>query len=59
MPIPRLRPETNAAPIAVAAPADAITPEMTPEIPAVGKFVKKKFLWPGDGDTVTANDTPG
>jgi murein L,D-transpeptidase YafK len=23
-----------------------ITPEMTPEIPEVGKFVKKKFLWP-------------
>jgi murein L,D-transpeptidase YafK len=23
-----------------------ITPEMTPDIPEVGKFVKKKFLWP-------------
>jgi murein L,D-transpeptidase YafK len=25
-----------------------ITPQMTPEIPSVGTFVKKKFLWPED-----------
>ena len=44
-----------AAPAAAEPPAEAadtgrITPDVTPEIPAVGTFVKKKFLWPGDGD---------
>ncbi len=47
-------------PAAVAAPAKPdtagtpdtakIAPGMTPEIQPVGKFVKKKFLWPGDDD---------
>jgi hypothetical protein len=42
---------------AVAAPATAeaeaaITPEMTPAIPSVGRFIKKQFLWVGDdGDS--------
>ena len=33
-------------PIADTQPKTTITPEMTPEIPEVGKFVKKPFLWP-------------
>ncbi len=33
-------------PIADTATKTTITPEMTPDIPEVGKFVKKKFLWP-------------
>ncbi len=34
--------------------ADAkITPDLTPAIQPVGKFVKKKFLWPGDDGTGT------
>jgi len=33
-------------PIADTATKATITPEMTPEIPEVGKFVKKPFLWP-------------
>ena len=33
-------------PLADTATKATITPEMTPEIPEVGKFVKKPFLWP-------------
>ena len=33
-------------PIAETTTKTTITPEMTPDIPEVGKFVKKKFLWP-------------
>ena len=50
------QPEPPAAAV-VATPAVAgaagngkITQDMTPDIPPVGKFVKKKFLWPGDDD---------
>jgi murein L,D-transpeptidase YafK len=42
VPEPRLRPEPKSA-------ADG-----APVTPTVGKFVKKKFLWPGDGDQTTA-----
>ncbi len=60
VPVPRLRPPVQkpatveTAGIAAAsepASTGAITPEMTPAIPTVGKFVKKKFLWPGEEDT--------
>ena len=34
---------------AEAADDGKIAPGLTPEIQPVGKFVKKKFLWPGDG----------
>lgn len=40
-------------------PAGTITPDMTPEIPASGTFVKKKFLWPGDEDGETAAQPSG
>jgi hypothetical protein len=36
-----------------------ITPDMTPEIPASGTFVKKKFLWPGDEDGDAAAQPSG
>ncbi len=39
--------------------ADTITPDMTPAIPPVGKFVKKKFLWPGDDQTGSATGPSG
>jgi hypothetical protein len=47
---PAAAPQPAAAPAPPAAPADGgkIAPGMTPEIQPVGKFVKKKFLWPGD-----------
>jgi murein L,D-transpeptidase YafK len=35
-------------PIAGTETKKTITPEMTPDIPAVGSFVKKEFLWPGE-----------
>jgi murein L,D-transpeptidase YafK len=61
VPVPRLRPPeqkstTVAAGAATAEPAStgAITPEMTPAIPTVGKFVKKKFLWPGEDGAADA-----
>jgi murein L,D-transpeptidase YafK len=39
-------PPPAAAPVAEAEPT--ITPEMTPAIPQVGRFVKKEFLWIGE-----------
>ncbi len=35
-----------------------IAPGMTPEIQPVGKFVKKKFLWPGDDTTEEGSAQP-
>ncbi len=32
---------------------------MTPEIQPVGKFVNKKFLWPGDGDPESTAEPSG
>ncbi|MEJ0013874.1 MAG: murein L,D-transpeptidase family protein [Bauldia sp.] len=57
VPMPRLRPEGKApAATSVSAPAatGTIAPDMTPDIPEVGKFVKKKFVWPGDGEGAAA-----
>ncbi len=63
VPMPRLRPEAKAlAPATMPAPeaTGAIAPTLTPDIPEVGKFVKKKFVWPGDGDGAAAGgDTSG
>lgn len=59
VPIPRLRPEAKPVAMPVSAPAAAITPDATPEIPEVGKFVKKKFVWPGDGGDDAASGTSG
>ena len=60
-PVPRLRPPEQKSPTVTAGAATtepastgAITPEMTPAIPTVGKFVKKKFLWPGEEGTTDA-----
>ena len=39
--------------------AGTITPGMTPAIQPVGKFVKKKFLWPGDDQTGSAAGPSG
>jgi hypothetical protein len=66
VPKPRLRPDETPAPVPVAASAPApaaaaatttatITPQMTPEIPSVGTFVKKKFLWPEDTGSETSD----
>jgi hypothetical protein len=39
-------------PVAQSGTDPAITPEMTPAIPEVGRFVKKEFMWIGDdGET--------
>lgn len=43
-------PTASAVPAPVAEAQPAITPEMTPAIPSAGRFVKKQFLWVGDGD---------
>jgi hypothetical protein len=62
VPTPRLRPESKAPVTTVSAPANTgtIQPVLTPDIPEVGKFVKKKFVWPGDGDdTTTDSGTSG
>jgi murein L,D-transpeptidase YafK len=55
VPLPRLRPLVTS----VSAPATtgSITPDMTPDTPAVGKFVKKPFFWP-DGSNAD-NGTSG
>jgi hypothetical protein len=62
VPVPRLRPPEPKSPavtagVATTEPAStgAITPEVTSDTPTVGKFVKKKFLWPGEDG---AADTP-
>ena len=60
-PVPPKKPKASVPPVAApATPAKAetpvagtetkktITPEMTPDIPPVGSFVKKEFLWPGE-----------
>jgi murein L,D-transpeptidase YafK len=54
---------TSAAPGSVANTAATvddgkIAPGMTPEIQPVGKFVKKKFLWPGDDTTEDGSVKP-
>jgi murein L,D-transpeptidase YafK len=61
VPLPRLRPNASPAPITVSAPVDggAAQPAATEGTPPVGTFVKKPFLWPGDGDTVTGDGTSG
>jgi murein L,D-transpeptidase YafK len=42
-------PPTPSAPPAAAANGEpTITPDMTPAIPSVGRFIKKQFLWIGD-----------
>lgn len=49
-PAPSAPPASPAEPPVVEAQEQpAITPEMTPDIPTVGRFVKKDFLWVGDG----------
>jgi murein L,D-transpeptidase YafK len=66
VPSPRLRPEEagTPAPVAVVAPAPVAVPAPAPvqpapavagdvPVPSVGKFVKKKFLWPGEGEDAT------
>jgi murein L,D-transpeptidase YafK len=47
-PAPVTPPQVNP-PIAETETKKTITPEMTPENPPVGSFVKKEFLWPGEG----------
>ncbi len=51
VPEPRLRPEPKAAALPAA--------DVAPATPTVGKFVKKKFLWPGDSDTTTTTAVAG
>jgi hypothetical protein len=47
-------PPPASAPVAAAEAQPAITPEMTPAIPDVGRFVKREFLWIGeDGNSQT------
>ncbi len=72
VPVPRVAPTAPSAPqstpaVAAAAPSTApaatsakITPDMTPQSPPVGQFIKRKFWWWGDdsGGT-TAPDTQG
>jgi len=41
IPTPRLRPDDK----------PSVTPAASPAAPAVGTFVKKKFIWPGGDDT--------
>jgi len=59
VPVPRLRPEQKTPLVETDGSATAstgtITPDMTPEIPTVGKFVKKKFLWPGEDDGLSGD----
>ncbi len=63
VPAPSMTTTATVAPAAAREPAAApapgtITPAMTPTIQPVGKFVKKKFLWPGDDTTQAATGQP-
>ena len=57
-PVPAPTTTATMAPAADGA-AGTITPGMTPAIQPVGKFVKKKFLWPGDDQTGSAAGPSG
>lgn len=57
-PVAATQPPPVDVPIAETETKKTITPEMTPAIPSVGRFLKKKFFWPG-GEDKASQETPG